>query len=169
MTEAASQPMADYGPGTVLKRATELRAFRIAPSDTNYFALLLDPIAEGVTFTLVVEIFAPGGATPPNSHAAAHEVFFVLRGEGVAISDGQRVSIAAGDTLLLPPGSVHVVENTGPGKLYCLTMMQPNEGFAELTRAGTPVDLDEEDVAVLTGALVKGAPLKGALRSGGKA
>ena len=37
----------------------------------------------------------------------------------------------------------HVVENTGPGKLYCLTMMTPNEGFAELIRAGTPVELTD--------------------------
>lgn len=153
MTEAAAQPMADYGPGTVVKRAGELRGFRISPNDTNYFALLLDPIAEGVTFTLVVEIFAPGGATPPNSHATAHEVFYVLRGEGVAVADGKRVTIGPGDTILLPPGSEHVVENTGTGKLYCLTLMQPNENFAEMIRAGSPVELDAEDAAVLTGAM----------------
>lgn len=151
MTEAAAPPPADHRPSPVLKRAAELRGFRIAPGDTNYFAPLLDPVAEGVSFTLVVEIFAPGGATPPNAHATAHEVFHVLRGEGVAVADGTRTPIAAGDTLLLPPGSEHVVENTGPGKLYCLTMMQPNEGFAELIRAGTPVALDDEDRAVLTG------------------
>jgi hypothetical protein len=27
--------------------------------------------------------------------------------------------------------------------------MVPNEGFAELIRSGTPVELDEEDLAVL--------------------
>jgi hypothetical protein len=30
--------------------------------------------------------------------------------------------------------------------------MAPNEGFAELIRNGTPVDLAPEDIAVLTGA-----------------
>ena len=29
---------------------------------------MLDPLADGVSFTLVVEIFEPGGKTPPNSH-----------------------------------------------------------------------------------------------------
>jgi hypothetical protein len=38
-----------------------------------------------------------------------------------------------------------VIENTGPGKLYTLTVMTPNEGFAELIRGGEPVELDDED------------------------
>jgi mannose-6-phosphate isomerase-like protein (cupin superfamily) len=133
------------------KRAKDLRGFRISQTDTNYFACLLDPLADGVNFTLVVEIFESGGKTPPNTHQAAEECFFVLRGEGVAIADGQRIPIGPGDCFVLRPGVEHVVENTSDAKLYCLTMMAPNEGFAELIRAGTPVDLAPEDIAVLTG------------------
>jgi mannose-6-phosphate isomerase-like protein (cupin superfamily) len=98
-------------------------------------------LADAVRFTLVVEIFEPGGRTPPNTHSMAEEAFFVLRGEGVAHADGASHALAAGDTLVLRPGVEHVVENTGPGKLYCLTFMAPNEGFAELIRGGTPVAL----------------------------
>jgi len=32
---------------------------------------------------------------------------------------------------------------------YTLCIMVPNEDFAELIRSGTPVELDEEDLAVL--------------------
>jgi len=32
---------------------------------------------------------------------------------------------------------------------YALCIMVPNEDFAELIRRGTPVELDEEDLAVL--------------------
>ncbi|MDL4915209.1 MAG: hypothetical protein QRY16_15925 [Enterobacterales bacterium endosymbiont of Blomia tropicalis] len=32
----------------------------------------------------MVEIFKVGGATAPNEHAAAHEFFYVLYGEGIA-------------------------------------------------------------------------------------
>lgn len=133
------------------KRAAELRGFRISPTDTNYFACLLDPLAEGVSFTLVVEIFEPGGKTPPNTHSAAEECFFVLAGEGVATADDRTMPIGPGDCFVLRPGVEHVVENTGAKKLYCLTLMTPNEGFAELIRNGTPVDLLAEDIAVLTG------------------
>jgi quercetin dioxygenase-like cupin family protein len=138
--------------GAVLKRAGTWQAFRIAPTDSNYFACLLDPLADGVSFTLVVEIFEAGGRTPPNTHVIAEEAFFVLRGQGLAQAGGASHALAAGDTLVLRPGVEHVVENTGPGKLYCLTFMAPNEGFAELIRGGTPVALAPEDLAVLTGA-----------------
>jgi mannose-6-phosphate isomerase-like protein (cupin superfamily) len=133
------------------KRAAELQGFRIAPTDTNYFACLLDPLADGVSFTLVVEIFQPGGRTPPNTHSAAEECFFVLSGTGTAFADGKSMPIGPGDCFVLRPGVEHVVENTGAKKLYCLTLMTPNEGFAELIRNGTPVALPPEDIAVLTG------------------
>jgi mannose-6-phosphate isomerase-like protein (cupin superfamily) len=137
--------------GCIAKRPEELRAFRISPKDSNYFACLYDPLADGASFTLVVEIFTPGGATPPNTHSAAQEMFFVLKGEGVAVADGVEIPIRAGSSFLLKPGVEHVVRNTGPGKLYCLTLMAPNEGFAELIRGGEEVALDEEDLAVLRG------------------
>ncbi len=133
------------------RRADSLRGFRIAPGDTNYFACLFDPLADGVTFTLVVEIFEPGGRTPPNTHQVAEECFFVLAGTGKAYVDGQEMPLGPGDCFVLRPGVEHVVVNDGPGKLYCLTLMTPNEGFAELIRNGTPVDLAPEDIAVLTG------------------
>ena len=135
----------------ITKRASELQAFRISPSDSNYFACMLDPLADGVSFTLVVEIFEPGGKTPPNSHAVAEEAFFVMAGTGRAIAGGASRDIGPGDVLVLRPGTEHLVENTGTGKLYCLTMMTPNEGFAELIRAGTPVELTAQDQAVIAG------------------
>ena len=137
--------------GVTIKRAADLRGFRIAPGDTNYFACLLDPMADGAIFTLVVEIFAPGGATPPNTHRAAQEAFFVLRGKGRARAGETWMPIQAGDTLMLPPGTEHVVENTGSGKLYCLTLMVPDEDFAALIHGGIPMELDAEDLAVLSG------------------
>ena len=133
------------------KRAKDLRGFRIAPTDTNYFACLLDPVEDGVSFTLVVEIFEPGGRTPPNTHQAAEECFFVLAGAGKAFADGRAVPIGPGDCFVLRPGVEHVVVNDTQAKLYCLTLMTPNEGFAELIRQGIPVELPPDDIAVLTG------------------
>jgi len=142
---------ASTGAPVVLRHALDAPAFRIAPGDTNYFVMLFDPEADAIEQVAVVEIFAPGGATPPNTHARAHEMFYVLSGTGIARCGGQAVALRQGSAMLVRPGSEHVVENTGPSRLYTLTIMAPNEGFAELIRAGTPVILDDEDRAVLSG------------------
>lgn len=147
MTGVGAAPL----PPAVLRSVGAVDARRIAPADTNYFALLFDPEGDGIDPVCVVEIFSVGGATPPNSHRHAHEFFYVLAGEGIARCEGASHRIAKGDALMLRPGAEHVIENTGAGKLYTLTFMVPNEGFAELIRAGQPVTLDHEDLAILRG------------------
>jgi mannose-6-phosphate isomerase-like protein (cupin superfamily) len=129
--------------------------FRISPDDTNYFVILADPAGDGVPFITVVEIFEPGGRTPPNKHEAAWEQFVVLRGNGLAHDPSGETIVRQGDVLVVPPGFEHALENTGPGKLYCLTTMMPDEGFSALIRRGVPAVLDEEDRAVLTGLVTR--------------
>lgn len=136
-------------PPALLARVGACEAYRIAPDDTNYFAILFDPQTEGFANACVVEIFEVGGRTPPNSHQIAHEFFYVLEGQGIAHCGGESFAVVKGDALLLRPGAEHVIENTGGGRLYTLTVMTPNEGFAELIRAGEPVELDAADRAVL--------------------
>ncbi len=136
----------------VLRSVGEVEARRISPTDTNYFAMLFEPDADSIVPVCVVEIFSVGGATPPNVHRQAHEFFFVLSGAGVARCGDISLPISKGDALMLRPGTEHVIENTGPRKLYTLTFMVPNEGFAELIRAGQLVTLDAEDLEVLRGA-----------------
>lgn len=133
----------------IFKTPQDYQAYRISPHDTNRLAIVFDPIIANMSLTYCVEIFDPGGKTPPNRHQLAVEMFFVLKGEGLATCDGKTVPINAGDSVLVPPNGTHEIENTGKGRLYALCIMVPNEDFAELIRSGTPVELDEEDLAVL--------------------
>jgi mannose-6-phosphate isomerase-like protein (cupin superfamily) len=135
----------------IAKKREAYRAYRISPGDTNRLVLVFDPIGEQAHFVFAIEIFDVGGRTPPNVHSAAQEMFYALSGEGIAHADGKSIAFKRGDSLLLPAGTEHVIENTGSTRLYCLTMMVPNQGFAELIRAGEPVALDDEDWAVLLG------------------
>lgn len=135
----------------IAKPREAYRAYRIAPGDTNRLVPVFDPIGEGANFVFAVEIFDPGGKTPPNAHPKAQEMFFVLKGEGVAHCGGKQVRLRRGDSLLLPPATEHVIENTGPGRLYCMTLMVPNDDFAELIRGGREVAIDDEDWDVLLG------------------
>lgn len=140
----------------VTKSPKEYQAYRISPNDTNRLAIIFEPATANASLTICIEIFDQGGKTPPNRHQFAVEMFFVLKGEGLAICDGKTVPIRAGDSLLVPPTGIHEIKNTGNGRLYALCIMVPNEDFAELIRSGIPVELDEEDMRVLnrTDALV---------------
>lgn len=129
----------------------QIEARRISPDDSNYFVLLFDEKDGETSCVAVVEIFTVGGKTPPNTHKAADELFFVLSGQGRALCNGQATELRKGDALLVKPGSEHIVENTGDTKLYTLTVMVPDEKFGALIRRGTPVSLDDEDRAVLCG------------------
>jgi len=135
----------------IAKPRESYRAYRISPGDTNRLVLVLDPIGDNANFVFAVEIFDPRGKTPPNSHPRAQEMFFVLKGEGIAHCGGKSTPLRRGDSLLLPPGTEHVIENRGPGRLYCMTLMVPNDDFGELIRSGQQVEIDAEDWQVLRG------------------
>ncbi|MDZ7962215.1 MAG: cupin domain-containing protein [Aulosira sp. DedQUE10] len=133
----------------VIKSPKDYQVYRISPNDSNRLAIIFDTANANTSLTCCVEIFDVGGQTPPNRHQWAVEMFFVLKGEGVAICDGKRVPIKAGDSLLVPPTGTHLIKNIGDSRLYTLTIMVPNEDFSELIRSGTPMELDAEDMAVL--------------------
>lgn len=133
----------------VYRGAQSYQAYRISPSDRHRIAIVVDPKIADASLTVCVEIFEPGSKTPFHDHHRAVEMFFILKGCGQATCDGKAIELRAGDTILVPPTSIHEIRNTGPGRLYALCVMVPNEDFAELIRSGTPVTLDEEDLRVL--------------------
>ena len=133
----------------IIKSPKDYQAYRISLHDSNRLAIIFDSTNANTSLTCCVEIFDVGGQTPPNRHQWAVEMFFILKGEGVAICDGKTVNIKAGDSLLVPPTGTHLIKNTGKNRLYALTIMVPNEDFSELIRSGIPVKLDAEDMTIL--------------------
>ena len=134
----------------ITRRIADLETFKISDKDTNYFAMIADPIRDQVPFSIFLEIFEPGGKTPWHRHGNAHEMFFVLSGEAKSVCDGVEVQVKAGESFIVRPGHEHEVINVGKDKLYCLTVMLPNEDFAELVRSGFRVTLAPEDIATIT-------------------
>jgi mannose-6-phosphate isomerase-like protein (cupin superfamily) len=133
----------------IIKSPKDYQAYRISPHDSNRLAIIFDSTNANTSLTCCIEIFDVGGQTPANRHQFAVEMFFILKGEGMAICDGKTVNIKAGDSLLVPPTGTHLIRNTGKDRLYALTIMVPNEDFSELIRRGVPVELDAEDMTVL--------------------
>ncbi|ABG49899.1 MAG: cupin domain-containing protein [Trichodesmium sp. St16_bin4-tuft] len=134
----------------VVKSPQDYQAYRISPNDNNRLAIIFSPANANASLTVCLEVFDVGGKTPLHQHHFAVEMFFILKGEGKASCDGKSINICAGDSILMPPTGNHIIENTGSTRLYALCIMVPNEDFAELIRSGKPVDLDEEDIQVLT-------------------
>ncbi|MDQ1679986.1 MAG: hypothetical protein QOI42_845 [Frankiaceae bacterium] len=133
----------------VVTRSGDVVAHWISPGDTVKLAVLSGP-RTGSTTTVVFEIWEPGGAQPYNSHSDSSETFVVLAGHGVADSDGHLVTLTTGDTITLPVGSRHRITNTSADeRMYTLTVMANDDGFADLIERGPVAPLDDADLAVL--------------------
>jgi mannose-6-phosphate isomerase-like protein (cupin superfamily) len=131
----------------VLVDGADLTFHHISPGDTVRLAVLAGPEISPVT--VVLEAWDIAGAQPPNSHPHSTELFVFLRGQGRAVCDDTEVDVRAGDTIVLPAGSLHHIRNTGEGRMYSLTLMSPDHGFADLVRRGPVAPVDDEDRAVL--------------------
>jgi len=135
----------------VLKSPQDCPVYRISPNDTNRIAIVFDSKIADNSLTFCIEIFDVGGQTPSHTHHSAAEMFFILKGEGLAICDGKNIPLKSGDSILVRATGVHQIINTGLSRLYALCFMVPNEDFSELIRNGIPEELDEEDLQVLQG------------------
>ncbi len=99
--------------------------------------------------SVIYEVWEVGGSQPINSHERSIETFWFLAGNGIAYSDDNVVEVASGGFLVLPPKSKHRIVNTGKSRLYAITTMSPDDGFAKLITSGIPTTFDPEDFEVL--------------------
>ena len=66
---------------------------------------------------------------------------------------GVCVTVRAADLSAMCAGSVHGIDVNEEAKMYCLEVMQPNDMFAELVRAGMPAGaLLDDDLCILIAA-----------------
>lgn len=64
---------------------------------------------------------APGAQTALHLHRATEEIYHFTQGNGMMRLGAETFAVAAGDTLAIPPGTPHCVNNTGvePLKILC--------------------------------------------------
>ncbi|KAI3436670.1 hypothetical protein D9Q98_006086 [Chlorella vulgaris] len=135
----------------VTKRTlAELTAFQM-PGQTNRLAVQFDPFSRPeVPFISGIEVFERGHHTQPHVHPHAHELFFILAGQGTAFCGSERFPVTAGDVVVFCPGAIHGIDNDSSSRMYCLELMVPNEQFAEFVRTGTDTGrLAADDLCVL--------------------
>ena len=96
---------------------------------------------------LVVMRIPPGGQVGLETHPHVEQTLFFLSGRGVAVLDGKEQPIAAGDALVVTPGTAHNVVNTGGQPLEIYTVYAPPnhlEGRVHATKADADVDVADE-------------------------
>jgi quercetin dioxygenase-like cupin family protein len=86
---------------------------------------------------------SPGDARRgPHVHFGFEECIYVMDGQGITCTDVEKLSISAGDTVLVPPNERHATYNTGPNILRLLCFFPVND-IGSRTREFTSWD-DQE-------------------------
>ena len=93
---------------------------------------LMHPAAHGNTEQSLAEAtIAPGHATRLHRHHRSEEIYYVVAGEGHMTLGHDRFPIAVGDTLCIPPGTPHRLENHGATPLRILCSCAPAYSHAD--------------------------------------
>ena len=73
----------------------------------------------------------PGQATAAHRHARSEEIYHVTHGAGLMTLGEERFAVAAGDTVLIAPGTAHHIEATGSVPLTILCCCSPAYSHAD--------------------------------------
>lgn len=125
----------------------QLQGYRLGSHDHCRLALLNRPESGGCTVFL--EVHDPCDRVPLHCHHHAAELFFVLRGTVVFHVGDRSIRASGGDVVVVPEEELHDLENPGTERVYLLTVLSCDEGFADLLEHGIPTPLDANDLAVL--------------------
>ena len=74
---------------------------------------------------LAEAILPPGAHSILHRHLDSEELYHILDGQGLLTLGGETTTVAAGDTICIPPGTPHRVLNTGTGPLRFLCCTAP--------------------------------------------
>lgn len=99
----------------------------------RYFKLMIDP-RYGAHYVTQFIGFIERSKAPPHTHTY-DEVVYILGGQGTVHINDTAHPISAGDSVYLPPGSVHCLENPGDEPLALLGVFCPAGSPRERARA----------------------------------
>lgn len=74
---------------------------------------------------------APGQRTALHLHHASEELYHVTAGRGRMTLGAKELTIAPGDTVAIPPGTPHAVQNVGDAELVILCCCSPPYAHAD--------------------------------------
>ncbi len=79
---------------------------------------------------------------PPHHHKNLNELFFVLEGEMEFLVNGKTIKASAGDSVTLPPNTLHTFTNVGKAECRWLNIHSPKGFLAFFDEFGVNVSED---------------------------
>lgn len=75
--------------------------------------------------SLAEAIVKPGQITRLHRHQQTEEIYHITSGKGRMTLADKVFPVSVGDSICIPPGSPHCIENTGPTDLHLLCICSP--------------------------------------------
>ena len=64
--------------------------------------------------------FQPGAGLGEHAHVDNYEIYYILKGHGIVIDNGEAVEVTAGDIVYTADGASHSIRDAGEGELVML-------------------------------------------------
>lgn len=97
-----------------------------ATRDGSEIRELMHPSVHGNRAQSLAEaLVAPGQTTALHRHHRSEELYHITTGRGRMTLGDQRFDVGPGDTVCIPPGTSHCIENLGTGSLRILCCCAP--------------------------------------------
>ncbi len=75
--------------------------------------------------SLAEAVIAAGKKTQLHRHAKSEELYHITAGQGRMTLGDETLMVTVQDTVCIPPGALHCIENTGAGDLVILCCCSP--------------------------------------------
>lgn len=94
--------------------------------DGSLIRELMHPVKNGnVQQSLAEAEIAPGSATQLHYHKTSEELYYIVAGRGFMTLGVEKFNVSVGDTVCIPPGTAHCIQNTGTTTLRILCCCAP--------------------------------------------
>jgi len=87
---------------------------------------LMHPDTQGNLLQSLAEaIIKPGEITLLHQHIKSEEIYYILQGKGIMRRDKEKLQVKIGDSICIPSGTAHCIENIGNENLKILCCCSP--------------------------------------------
>jgi mannose-6-phosphate isomerase-like protein (cupin superfamily) len=93
---------------------------------------LMHPAVQGnQTQSLAEAVVQPGQRTHLHQHRRSEELYYITAGQARMTLGEKHFIVTVGDTICIPPGTPHCIENSGTETLHILCMCSPPYSHAD--------------------------------------